>query len=96
MSNQAERISLAEAIAQAGQGQPDRPLNMVFEPADRTMLLNHFAGQALMATVTPGRLSPFTGFGAANADECVRVANELILAIERFHTLAVNRAQGHG
>lgn len=68
------------------------PLRFMFDADQRAMLMQHYTGQAMQATLhrTAGQLT--TG----NADLCVAAADEAIKAIERFYTLAITPSRGHG
>ncbi len=82
-----------EALAQAiGQQQASNDTALVFNAADRGQMLIHFTGLAMQATITTNNF----GYNRPSADEAVRMANETILAIERFYTLAATRTRGNG
>lgn len=64
-----------------------------FDPEQRNMLLQHYAGLAMQARLMTNPTAPF---GSVSADSCVRVANETIDALERFANFEVSKVQGNG
>jgi len=92
-----EKSALGQAIDQAtAANETAQPVLLTFDPQARGELLHHYTGLAMASLIEPGRLSPRTAFIAAAADEAVRIANEQIMALERFYTLAHAGARGHG
>lgn len=87
MTMQTER----EAVGAAVDATIKREEPLRFEPEQRNMLLQHYAGLAMQSTVAKGHY-----LTADNADMCVNEANALVHALERFANLEAAKVQGNG
>lgn len=66
-----------------------------FQDQHRIDLVNRYTGCAVTGIVASMALGP-AGFGRPQADAAVKIANETVLALERFYSLAATPGQGHG
>jgi hypothetical protein len=65
-----------------------------FDPEQRNMLLQHYAGLAMQASL--GSSQQCGVFIASDAGRCVNIANEMIAALERFANFEASKVQGNG